>query len=310
MNNKKILGISALIMVITLVLYAQDDSTTNNALDNTSIFRTENNLTLDQVSYHMDWSTLMLNTNIHIAWVPDSLNQYIYYKESLYMAESSFPQIFVEISQYLMISEQDSLLDFSQKHSLYRTILSEVLGNTFPSSEIPSKNLAGTDTYFVTSMTPLLNKIVFPSFNQRSIPYTPQTIPDNTPYTSIIVAVNNPIAIIQDQKKKAMYTPKALPKIYSNDMTTLLYSPEYFNNTLIIENRPYTYLYAHTYQDTDTGKFPFFILPEYLSDAVYGDLVLNTTDTNSMLSSQTIQTLIKEGRIFFIIQQPDTQTLQ
>lgn len=301
---------NVLLILFFCSLFAYGQISPDTANSPSSLFFSYNNLTLDKITYQVDWNSFIITTEIHISWIPDSVAQYTYPKESSFIAQDAFPNIFAEMSNNIYVIGKNSLTDFTRVHSSYQLILSQVLRNTIPMHEIPDRNLSGTTIVFSSSLVDIVNQVIIPSYGTLAVPYVPSTISNISQYTSIIFATDQPIAIKQNPTLSRTYIPKVMPRVYASDTHTIVYTPEYFQKIKTMRDRPYTFLYDYNYPSADTGENPMFIIPEFLSDTYTGDLILNDTDTQVILSSENLRALIEQGLVFFIIPNIEKQGLQ
>ena len=262
---------------------------------------------ITHLDYRIDWTSMELITNIHFTWEPSTIQHYHNPNRANNIAQRQRASFFSDMTPYINIHAQKSLLDFAKDNSNYREVLSSLLLHSSIVSQTPTKNLWGTTIQYYTSLVPLVQQIIYPTLSKINIPILSTPLQDITQYTSIIFSLENILPLSYQDDSMHVFTPKVLPKVFDETQLILVYSPEYFDSTSPLQNNPYTYIYRKDYQTADTGDTPLLIIPKGLNNPELGDIVISRNDTERILSSSNSRKLIEHGKVIFIIPEQPTQ---
>lgn len=297
-NRKQLYIVIIALLLIQTPLFAQQPT---SPLSINTINFSNQYVHLDSIVFTVQWSTLEVITNIHYWWEPDPENQYFNPERAYTLTESYATNIFSVLTTQIYIKEQQSLLDFTRDASLYQTVLSQLLADSTIIAQIPDNTLLGTTIQYHTSLTPLIQKTIYPSLQSQEIPYVGYPINTIEQYTSIIFATNLPIPLLSDSTQEISFSPSILPQVYDMDTNALIFTPQYFQPSSDIYNNPFTYIYPSDYQLSLTGDNPLYIIPIGIDHAISGNLYIDSQNTREILSSEHNRQLIREGKVFFII---------
>lgn len=296
--------------LLVLVFFVLSSVSNLYAQNTESIFSKNKNIILERVEYTINWNTLTIDTYMDFRWLPNTTEQYINPSKANKLSQIKSPQILAELSNRILIYNQNTLLDYAREHLAYQKILTYLLKNTSIYSQIPNKNLLGTTITLQTSLTNLIQELIIPNLNHLRLPVIPYSQNIATAYTSIIFSVSSPLPLISKLElpnNVMFYEPKALPKVFSEQRDIMVFTPEYFNPKNSENTRAYNYIYIQDYQYANTGNNPLLIVPKALDSNFGGDLIISKEDTQIILESNSNKDLIRKGKVFFIIPLPTMQ---